>query len=273
MTLVDLRHLDQIQEHDHPGSGRGLGPWLLGAAGVGAVVLAAVMSMPEKQLAVASGVDPLSALIARAKEEHSPPSDQLSEDHISFAQILADKERPSTALVAVKTRSGGFVENSEPSLMPAAPPPGDELPVVPLPAGKLLESTKVTVEPQDGLTELAADRAQLPLGGERAEAGSAGEYQIQVASFRDETEANAYVGELRLRGYHAYSQPARVPNRGLWHRVRIGPFNDKFKALAYKAEFEQKEGMTAFLVDPEQVENRAAQRAAKVAARAVKKQR
>jgi len=37
--------------------------------------------------------------------------------------------------------------------------------------------------------------------------------------------------------------------------VRIGPFKDKSKALAYKAEFERKEGMAALLVDPERLEN------------------
>jgi len=266
---VDLRHLDQIQEQDQTPSGRGLGPWLLGAAGVGALLLTAVLSMPAKHVAVESTADPLSALIAKAKEERSSPADELRLDHASFAEILADKERPSTALVAVKAQDGRFIESLEPELRPA-PPPGDELPVVPLPAGKLLESTKVTGEPQDGLTELAADRAQLPPGGERAEAGSAGEYQIQVASFRDQAEADAYVGELRLRGYRAYREGARVPNRGLWHRVRIGPFNDKFTALTYKAEFESKEGMAAFLVDPDKVESREAQRAAKLAARAKK---
>jgi cell division septation protein DedD len=270
MTIVDLRHLDQIQEHDQAAAGRGFGPWLLGAAGVGALILTAVMSMPEKQMAALSTVDPLSALIAKGKEEPGLPSDQLSEGNASFAQILNDKERPSTALVAVKSRAGRSLESPEARPLPAGPPPGDELPVVPLPAGKLLESTRVTVDPQDGLTELAADRAQLPAGGERAEAGTVGEYQIQVASFREESEANAYVEELRLRGHRAYSQGARVPNRGLWHRVRIGPFSDKFKALAYKADFEQREGMAAFLVDPEKVENREAQRAAKLAARARK---
>lgn len=266
---MDIRHLDQIQEQDQPASGRGLGPWLLGAAGVGALVVTAVLSMPAKHVSVQSTVDPLSELIAKAKEETTLPADQLSQSNASFAQILTDKERPSTALVAVKAGDGRFIESEEPELR-AAPPPGDELPVVPLPAGKLLETTKVTGQPIDGLTELAADRAQLPPSGERAEAGSAGEFQIQVASFRDQGEADAYVGELRLRGHRAYREAARVPNRGIWHRVRIGPFKDKFKAQTYKSEFEAKEGMAAFLVDPEKVENREAQRAAKLAARAKK---
>lgn len=266
---MDIRHLDQIKEQDRSGSGRGLGPWLLGAVGVGAVVLTAVMSMPAKELPAQSTLDPLSELLAKTKEEKSPPADQLGHEHTSFAELLTDKERPSTALVAVKARDGRFIEAPEAEL-PAGPPPGDELPVVPLPAGRLLESTKMTVEPRDGLTELAVDRAQLPPGGEKAEAGRAGHYQIQVASFRDQPEAEAYVEELRLRGHAAYRESARIPGRGLWHRVRIGPFEDKFKALEYKGAFERKEGMAALLVDPEKVEIREAQRAAKLAERAKK---
>lgn len=251
---MDIRHLDQIQEQDRTGSGRGLGPWLLGAAGVGAVVLTAVLSMPAKEPPAQSSVDPLSELLAKAKDEKSAPLDQLSHDHTSFAELLTDKERPSAALVAVKARDGRFIEAPEIEV-PAGPPPGDELPVVPLPAGRLLESTRMADAPRDGLTELAADRAQLPPEGEKAQPGSAGNYQIQVASFRDQPEAQAYVEELRLRGYTAYRESAHIPGRGLWHRVRIGPFKDKSKALAYKSEFERKEGMAALLVDPERLEN------------------
>lgn len=254
---MDIRHLDQIQEQERTRSGR-LGPWLLGAIGVGAVVLAAVLSMPTREQPAQSSVDPLSELLAKAKEDKASPLDQLSHDHTSFAELLTDKERPSTALVAVKARDGRFIEAPDVEV-PAGPPPGDELPVVPLPAGRLLESTKMTDEPRDGLTELAAERAQLPANGEKAQAGSAGQFQIQVASFRDQAEADAYVGELRLRGHSAYRESARIAGRGLWHRVRIGPFKDKFKALAYKADFERKEGMAALLVDPDKLEQRAAE--------------
>jgi DedD protein len=256
LANVDLRNLDQIQEQDQPGSGSSLATWLLGALGAGALVLTAVVSMPAKHVAAESKEDPLSALIAKSKttQPEAPPADQLGRDNASFAQLLSDKEPPSTALVAVKARDGRLVEAPERQL-PATPPPGDDLPVVPLPAGKLLESTRLTTEPPDGLTGLARDRAQVPRGGERASEGSAGDFQIQVASFRDKPEADAYVEQLRLRGHRAHAESARVPSRGLWYRVRIGPFKEKAKALAYKAEFEAKEGMAAFLVDPEKAEN------------------
>ena len=276
---MDLRNLDQIREREDGAPTLRLGPWLLGALGVGALVLTAVMSMPEKHVASESSVDPLSALIAKAKDDRALPPDQLGQEHASFPNMLSDIEPATTAMVAVRSREAQQREGTpalaaaapnplvDPSGLPPAPPPGDELPVVPLPAGKLLDATRLSAEPQDHLAGLAADRSTAPPNGARAEAGAPGDFQIQVASFRDQPEADAYVQELRLRGHQAYSQAARVPNRGLWHRVRIGPFKDKAKALAYQAEFEAKEGMAAFFVDPDKVEQREAQRAAKVAAR------
>lgn len=266
---MDLRNLDQIQEQEG-GSGRGLGPWLLGAGGVAAIVLAMVMSMPEKHVAVESTEDPLAELLAKAKGVEGAPADQLSPDHASFAQILTDKERPSTALVAVKASNGRLIDpaadkGSAERQLPAPPPPSDQLPVVPLPVGKLLDSTKLTAEPEDGLAGLAAEHAQLPPGSQRAEPGSPGDYQIQVAAFPDKKEAEAYVEELRLRGHRAHAVSVLLPNRGLWYRVRIGPFKEKLKALAYKADFERKESMAALLVDPEKVERQQAQRPANYA--------
>lgn len=265
---MDLRNLDQIQEQDSASS-RGLGPWLLGAGGVAAIVLAMVMSMPEKHVAAESTEDPLAELLAKAKGVEAAPADQLSPDHASFAQILTDKERPSTALVAVKASNGRLINPAEKEpaerQLPAPPPAADELPVVPLPVGKLLDSTRLTAEPEDGLAGLAAEHAQLPPGSQRAEAGAPGDYQIQVAAFPDKKEADAYVEELRLRGHRAHAVSVLLPNRGLWYRVRIGPFKEKLKAMAYKADFERKESMAALLIDPEKVERQQAQRAANYA--------
>jgi cell division septation protein DedD len=272
---LDIRNLDQIQERHRPRGGGALWPWLLGATSVGALVLTAVMSMPSKQSASESSEDPLRELIASARTEATPPADELSSGNASFPKMLSDRERPSIAFVAVKAPNGRLVEQSEdeaPVRLPA-PPPGDELPVVPLPAGELLSATRITAEPQDELADLAADRSRVAAESEPVAPGTEGAFQIQVASFRNKTDAEQYAEELRLRGHSAYSQAARVPNRGLWHRVRIGPFKHKFKALSYKTAFEEKENMATFLVDPDSVERRETQRAAKLAARAKKSKR
>jgi hypothetical protein len=50
--------------------------------------------------------------------------------------------------------------------------------------------------------------------------------------------------------------------------VRIGPFKTKLAAAKYKAEFDRKERMSAFLVDPDKVKRQEEMRQSKLAARA-----
>jgi cell division septation protein DedD len=56
-------------------------------------------------------------------------------------------------------------------------------------------------------------------------------YSIQVASLRDQIEADRLVEIFRRRGYSAYRTGAEVGNTGIWHRVRIGPFTKQSEAL------------------------------------------
>jgi cell division septation protein DedD len=56
-------------------------------------------------------------------------------------------------------------------------------------------------------------------------------YSIQVASLRDQIEADRLVEIFRRRGYSAYRAGAEVGNTGIWHRVRIGPFTKQSEAL------------------------------------------
>ena len=101
-------------------------------------------------------------------------------------------------------------------------------------------------------------------------AGAEGGFQLQVASFKDQGEADQFAEALRKRGHRAYRQSAYVADRGLWHRVRIGPFKSKLSAEKYKADFDKKERMSAFLVDPDKVKRQEELRASKLASRVPK---
>jgi cell division protein FtsN len=41
-----------------------------------------------------------------------------------------------------------------------------------------------------------------------------------------------------------------VKGRGLWYRVRIGPFKYKNSAAIYRQDFEAKERMVTFIIEP-----------------------
>jgi DedD protein len=64
-----------------------------------------------------------------------------------------------------------------------------------------------------------------------------------------------------------------VPERGLWHRVRVGPFKTKLEAIKYKDRFERTERIAPFLVDPDKVKQAEEQRAARLAAAQKRRER
>jgi DedD protein len=131
------------------------------------------------------------------------------------------------------------------------PAPTDRLPVVPLPAQNVLEASPVVTRPRDSLTQAASDAAQISSAAQpSAPAGREGGYQLQVSSFRTQTEADQFAAQLRARGHKAYVVEAHVPGRGTWYRVRIGPFPSQHAAASYRAGFEGREHVVPFIVQP-----------------------
>lgn len=53
---------------------------------------------------------------------------------------------------------------------------------------------------------------------------------IQVASLKNSKAADEIVAKLRGKGYPAYRISSNIPEKGIWHRVRIGSFKDKAEA-------------------------------------------
>ena len=72
-----------------------------------------------------------------------------------------------------------------------------------------------------------------------------------MSSFRTQGEAQGFADQLRARTHKAYVVEAHVPGRGTWFRVRIGPFQTKNAATAYRTGFEAREHVVPFIVPPE----------------------
>jgi len=270
MAEVNVRNLEQIQEQDSGRPSR-IGTLLLVSLAGAAVVSASVMMSKKSGPPTRSSQDPLALLVAEAKNPGTP-AEQLDGRDVSFPRILSDDASPTTALAAVKDERGRLVKQddllpSQAATINGAPPPaGDRLPVVPLPMGTLLNSSPVVTAPRDALTDLAGSAAAAKTDGELAPEGNDQGFQLQVASFKDQAEADRAVEDLRKRGHRAFRQAAHVPDRGLWHRVRIGPFKSKLEAQKYKERFERTERIAPFLVDPEKVKQAEEQRAARLSA-------
>lgn len=264
-----VRNLEQIQEEDAGGrTGRFFALALVGLGGA-AIVFASV-ALSGRKTGPAVAVDPLGDLVAQKGKAPSVRSDLTPQD-VTFPGILSDKESPTTALAAIRgdvgrDRNGALALNAPrkpgdpvtiatseaPRITPdvAPPPAGDRLSVAPLPAKSVLDQSPVVTKPRDALTKAAADSANAAPAGPLAPAGKEGGYQLQISSFRSQTEGNQFAEQLRARGHKAYVVEARVPGRGTWYRVRVGPFANQQAASAYRSNFEVKEHVVPFIVTP-----------------------
>ena len=99
-----------------------------------------------------------------------------------------------------------------------------------LPNEEVVTDVTPFVAPADALpTDVAASSGRKPPAtpSERAvseRAGSAKEYLLQAASFRNRDEADAMRAELLLEGMTAAVSAVSSPAGVAWHRVMVGPF-------------------------------------------------
>ncbi|WP_373974167.1 SPOR domain-containing protein [Chitinibacter sp. SCUT-21] len=50
---------------------------------------------------------------------------------------------------------------------------------------------------------------------------------LQVGAFQNENDADNLKAKLALLGIESRIQTTELPEKGVWHRVRVGPFNDQ----------------------------------------------
>ena len=70
---------------------------------------------------------------------------------------------------------------------------------------------------------------------------------IQVASFKNQKDADRLVAKLKKGKYPAYSAIGVIPGKGIWYRVRIGYFKARADATQMLARL-KKENRKAFLI-------------------------
>lgn len=250
MQQGSLRNLDQIQETDTKASGARVGALVLASVAGACLVFAGFALIKRPQTDPQASVSPLDALV-----QNVAPQDKASVGghQVGFPSMLSDEPNPTTAMAALGPgaqpagSASGFVL---PPGAPTAPPvAGDVLPVIPLPAQNYMAMSPVVAEPRDSLTALAATGAAP--SGDIAEPGRPGGFQLQVSSFRTEKKALEFADRLRRSGHRAHVVPATVSSKGTWYRVRVGPFKNKWEAMRYRKEFEQREHIVTFLVEPD----------------------
>lgn len=137
--------------------------------------------------------------------------------------------------------------------------------VEPLPAAKNGQDTNPTEPKQPAEAEAQPDASRFDfykiLPGEsqvteqeiqqskeaQSKAPAIENYFLQVGAFQTEEEADNIKAKLALLGLEAVVQTANVPDKGVWHRVRVGPYSDLDQIAKARAEL-TKNGFNADLI-------------------------
>lgn len=76
----------------------------------------------------------------------------------------------------------------------------------------------------------------------------AGSWTIQVAALKDTLEADRIVARLKQQGYPAFRLTGEIVGKGVWHRVRIGPYPGREEAGVVVAKL-SKEGLSPIAIN------------------------
>ncbi|MEM6956331.1 MAG: SPOR domain-containing protein [Myxococcota bacterium] len=247
---TSMRDLEQIQEAGPATDsarrlavfGMAAGTTLLLIYGVGVVLSSNAAPEPVH--------DPLAALSASAPLHDAVESVEAREStdptSLEFHETLVPDSRPEVA--AALAAADAELEALGGPLRTAVvtPPPPPTLPAANVVAGTA--TTLVDTASRDPLVAAALPEVDPPQGEARADEGRDGQYTLQIASFRLEDEAEVFARALRDRGHEAFVVRAEIEGRGVFHRVRVGPFETAGAASRYRRTFEQEERMDSYVV-------------------------
>ena len=94
---------------------------------------------------------------------------------------------------------------------------------------QLQPTTRIEAQPE----KPASDPASSP---------SARRYMVLVGSFRQQAQADALLDQLRGLGYRTYANHVGSADRGAWHQVFVGPYDDLDQARQDEARVRQMPG-------------------------------
>ena len=262
-----MRDLDQIQERSTEDRRHSVGSVLLAVLSVLAFtfsmgVVVGRAANPEEKRAE----DPLARLdradgLHPRKEGSEKKIPVVKREELTFPTVLTDHEDRPEVQAALAAAAAEEADLEVAALAPIPIPTAQELspqaPPVPiakkiskaLPAavaiGKTADKLARAVKERDPLLSAAFNRSS---GAKPAPRGRDGKVTLQVASYEQPAPAERLAEGLRARGHRAFVVSVNIPERGRFWRVRIGPFDTKWKANAYREKFEERERMNTYVV-------------------------
>ncbi|HEV2861765.1 MAG TPA: SPOR domain-containing protein [Pyrinomonadaceae bacterium] len=152
---------------------------------------------------------------------------------LSILLLLSWASQPVPQVTASAAQPAPVVQKNEASN--TAPQPAPPARPAPQPAAPQAQpAAPAAAEPEKPQPAVAPAPAPV------SKPAAAGNFVVQVGSYKDASEANARVSALRAAGFDAESAPAEIPGRGVWHRVYSGRSATREAAARVAAELRAK---------------------------------
>jgi DedD protein len=110
---------------------------------------------------------------------------------------------------------------------------------------------KDTAKPGDKIAEGSSDKADKPIEKPSESVPPKEEktrYTLQLSSFQDKVEAEAYLAKVKEQGYQAQITQAEVEGKGTFYRVRMGTYRSLDAATTAKTDFEKASSKSASIM-------------------------
>jgi cell division protein FtsN len=156
---------------------------------------------------------------------------------VFIGMVLGIAAAGGVAWYVVKKNPSEFVAQEKPkpapqvaTLAPGAPAAA----ATPAPASAVADTKqhfefyKVLTDKSDGTARKSTPKPKEQAAARPQPASTAtGEmYFVQAGSFQNVGDAEKLKAKLAFSGFEASIQAATIPDKGVWHRVRLGPYND-----------------------------------------------
>lgn len=147
---------------------------------------------------------------------------------------LTAKKAPETPAEpkAVPVRPEAIPEEPEVvSERPAGPPAEQEVALAePMVEDVELEIKSLESQAKEETTQEPVEKVADEEDPESQKKDQLGRFTIQVAAFKNVDRARELIVYLKKKGYDAYQATTTLPDRGTYHRVRVGHFSNKTDA-------------------------------------------
>jgi hypothetical protein len=156
--------------------------------------------------------------------------------------------RKSVAMIAKPSESNPPAPAVLPPVVESKPAPvksvtkTESKPAVAVVQSKPAESAPVKSKPAE-MKESAP--AVIPTVAAAGDSKSKGRYSLQLSSFQDKSEAEAFA--QKFDGERPYMVVSEIPGKGTWYRVRVGDYASAKDAVAAKQSFEKKHSVIAYV--------------------------